>query len=154
MSKAKHPSELDAIKSSLYPEPFRSLMGDREKRRLGDAFGLTQFGVNHVRLGPGGRSALRHSHTHEDELVYVLSGELVLCTDSGEEIVRAGQCVGFAHGQTDAHCFENRSAATAEYLEVGTRIRADVAVYPDDDLMWKQDERGAFVALHKDGRPY
>lgn len=153
MTTSKRPEDLPEIKGSGYPEPFRSQMGDRTKRRLGEAFGLEQFGVNHVRLGPGGRSALRHWHTHEDELVYVLSGEVVLVTDAGEETVGAGRCVGFKHGVTDAHHFVNRSDAPAEYLEVGSRFKPDVALYPDDDLMWKE-EGDDFVACHKDGTPY
>ena len=144
---------LPAVTSSLYPEPFRSRMGDRVKRRLGEAFGLTHFGVNLVHLGPGGQSALRHWHTQEDELVYVLSGELVLITDAGEQTVTSGMCVGFPAGSTNAHHFVNRSDRPASYLEIGDRIPADKGHYPDDDLMWLESA-GRKVAGHKDGTPY
>lgn len=144
---------LPAVTRSTYPEPFRSRMGDRVKRRLGEAFGLTHFGVNLVHLGPGGQSALRHWHTHEEELVYVLSGELVLITNAGEQVVTAGTCVGFPAGSTNAHHFVNRSDRPASYLEIGDRIPADKGHYPDDDLMWLDTADGK-VAGHKDGTPY
>ena len=126
-------------------------MGERVKRRLGDAFGLTRFGVNLVTLGPGGQSALRHWHTHEDEFVYVLDGEVVLVTDAGEQVLRAGDCAGYPAGNADAHHFINRSGAPARYLEVGNREPADTALYPDDDLKYAEDGEGY---VHKDGRPY
>lgn len=139
---------------SGYPEPFRSRMGDRVKRKLGEAFGLTQYGVNLVRLGPGGQSALRHFHTNEEELVYVLDGELVLVTNVGEQVVRAGMCVGFPANTGDAHQFVNRSAAPATYLEIGSRHAADMAYYPDDDLCWVRDDEGNQVGAHKNGKRY
>ncbi len=151
---AVHVSTIDVHSRSLYPEPFSSRMGDREKRRLGDRFGLTQFGVNLVTLGAGGQSALRHWHTHEDELVYILSGELVLVTDAGEQVVGAGMVVAFPAGSKDAHHFVNRSGASAQYLEVGTRVEEDMAYYPDDDLAWKVLDDGTWIAAHKDGTPY
>ena len=129
-------------------------MGDRAKHRLGEAFGLQQFGVNLVTLGPGGQSALRHWHTHEDELVVVLEGELVLVTDAGEQVVGPGMVVGFPAGSQDAHHLVNRSGAPARYLEVGSRVEEDMAHYPDDDMMWQVREDGRWVAAHKDGRPY
>jgi uncharacterized cupin superfamily protein len=126
-------------------------MGDRVKRRLGDACGLTCFGVNLVTLGPGGQSALRHYHTREDEFVYVLEGEVVLITDAGEQTLRAGDCAGYPGGRADAHHFINRSDAPARYLEVGNRDPEDRAFYPDDDLAFADDgER----YVHKDGSPY
>jgi len=150
---ALDPAGVPEQRGSGYPEPFRSRMGDRAKRRLGDALGLTRFGVNLVTLGPGGQSALRHWHTHEDEFVYVLEGELVLVTDAGEQVLAAGMCAGYPAGSTDAHHFVNRSAAVARFLEIGSRTDADVAHYPDDDLMWSVDD-GGFHAAHKDGRRY
>lgn len=128
-------------------------MGDRTKHRLGEAFGLTQFGVNLVVLGPGGQSALRHWHTKEDELVYVLDGELALVTSAGEQLVRAGDCVGFVAGSDDAHHFLNRGTLPARYLEVGSRIEDDLAYYPDDDLAWVLVD-GEALPVHKDGKPY
>jgi uncharacterized cupin superfamily protein len=140
-------------RGSGYPQPFRSRMGDRVKRRLGDACGLTKFGVNLVTLGPGGQSALRHWHTLEDEFVYVLAGEVILVTNETEQVLRAGMGAGYPCGKKDAHHFVNRSGASATYLEIGNRIEGDNAFYPDDDLMWCEDENGTYAA-HKDGRRY
>jgi uncharacterized cupin superfamily protein len=151
--RAKQLSEIESHRGTLYPAPFHPRVADREKKRLGDAFGLTQFGVNLTTLGPGCESALRHWHTHEDELIYVLSGELVLVTDDGEQVVRAGHVVGFPAGKSDAHHLVNRSAQPAQYLEVGSRIEADDAHYPDDDLAWKVVD-GRVIAAHKDGTAY
>ncbi len=145
------------IRGSGYPEPFKSRMGDRAKRRLGEAFGISQFGVNLVVLGPGAQSALRHWHTLEEEFVYLLEGELVLVTDAGETTLCAGDCAGYPAGSGNGHHMVNRSAAAARYLEVGGRCEGDVAFYPDDDLLWVfRDERGQAVetAAHKDGRAY
>jgi uncharacterized cupin superfamily protein len=148
-------SEIPTVRGSSYPSHFAARMGDREKRRLGEAFGLTQFGVNLVILGPGGQSALRHWHTREDELIYMLTGELVLITDAGEQVVRAGDVVGFVAGDSDAHHFLNRGDAPAQYLEVGSRFEDDVAHYPDDDLAWIDGPDGpGSVAAHKDGTRY
>lgn len=151
---AVHVSLLEPVKHSTYPEPFRSRMGEREKRRLGERFGLSQFGANLVTLGAGGQSALRHWHSHEDELVYILSGELVLVTDAGEQVVGPGMVVGFPGGSQDAHHFVNRSGAPAQYLEIGSRIEEDMAYYPDDDMKWQVVGEGRWVAAHKDGTPY
>ena len=150
---ALDPATLPEQRGTTYPEPFKSRMGDHAKRRLGDACGLTQFGVNLVTLGPGGQSALRHSHTREDEFVYVLSGELVLVTNAGEQLLKAGLCVGYPAGTGDAHHLLNRSSRPAQYLEIGTRVPDDTASYPDDDLMWVQ-RNGQDTPAHKDGRLY
>lgn len=162
MLPALDPADVAELRGSGYPEPFKSRMGDRRKRKLGDACGLGQFGVNLVTLGPGGQSALRHWHTLEDEFVYILSGEVTLITDRGEQLLRAGQCAGYPAGSRDAHHFINRSAAPAQYLEVGSRFADDRAHYPDDDLQWVDREslqsdggkQVSAVAAHKDGRPY
>jgi uncharacterized cupin superfamily protein len=148
---ALDPATVDEKRGSGYPEPFRSRMGERAKRRLGDACGLTRFGVNLVTLGPGGQSALRHWHTLEDEFVYVLEGEVVLVSDGGEQTLRAGDCAGYPAGKSDAHHFINRSGAPASYLEIGNRDDDDKAFYPDDDLRYADDADGY---VHKDGRPY
>jgi uncharacterized cupin superfamily protein len=150
---ALDPQTVAEVRRSIYPEPFKSRMGDRAKRRLGDACGLTRFGVNLVTLGAGGQSALRHWHTLEDEFVYVLSGEVVLVTDGGEQTLSAGMCAGYPGGKRDAHHFVNRSVKPATYLEIGNRIDGDNAFYPDDDLMWADDGNGSYAA-HKDGRRY
>lgn len=136
-------------KGSAYPEPFRQLAKDRLKRRLGDAAGLTDFGVNLVRLPPGAWSSQRHWHSHEDEFVYVLDGELVLITDAGEEIMRAGDCAGFPKADRNGHHFINRSKSWATYLEIGSRHDADAVDYPDIDMRMTD---GRYV--HKDGTPY
>lgn len=146
--------DLPARSSSLYPEPFRSRVLPRDKRALGDAFGLTAFGVNLTVLHPGAESSMRHWHSHEDELVYVLDGELVLRSDAGEQIVRAGMAIGFRAGDTDAHQLVNRSDRPATYLEVGSRDPRDEATYPDDDLAARQTEAGEWEFLRKDGSRY
>lgn len=150
---ALDPADVPETRGSGYPEPYRSRMGDRAKRRLGEACGLTRFGVNLVTLAPGGQSALHHWHTLEDEFVYVLSGELVLVTDAGEQILTAGTCAGYPAGSRDAHHMRNRSDRPATYLEVGNRHDGDNAFYPDDDLLWIEREDGV-IGAHKDGRPY
>ena len=150
---ALDPADVPERRGSGYPEPYRSRMGERIKRRLGDACGLTKFGVNFVSLGPGGQSALRHWHTLEDEFVYMLSGELVLVTNAGEQVLTAGMCAGYPGGSRDAHHMINRSDAVATYLEIGSRIAGDNAFYPDDDLLWIEREDGTHAA-HKDGRTY
>ena len=150
---ALDPASVPERRGSGYPEPFRSRMGDRVKRRLGDACGLTRFGVNLVTLGPRGQSALRHWHTREDEFVYVLEGEVVLVTDAGEQVLRAGDCAGYTAGRSDGHHFVNRSGAPARYLEVGNRDPADRAFYPDDDLQMAGDRENVRY-VHKDGSAY
>jgi uncharacterized cupin superfamily protein len=150
---ALDPATVEQRRGSGYPEPFRSRMGDRVKRRLGDACGLTRFGVNLVTLASGGQSALRHWHTLEDEFVYVLEGEVVLVSNDGEQVLRAGDCAGYPAGKRDGHHFINRSGAPARYLEIGSRAEGDIAFYPDDDLRMIEDEQGIYYA-HKDGRRY
>lgn len=150
---AVDPADVPAVSGSSYPEPFRSRMGERSKKRLGDAAGLTRFGVNLVTLGPDGQSALRHWHTLEDEFVYVLEGEVVLVSNTGEQTLGAGMCAGYPAGADDGHHLVNRSGAIAKYLEIGNRDDSDIANYPDDDLLWCDDETG-FYAAHKDGQRY
>lgn len=150
---ALDPDNVPEVRSTGYPEPFRARVRDRVKRRLGDACGLTRFGVNLVTLGPGAQSALRHWHTLEDEFVYVLSGKVALVTDAGEQVLSAGDCAGYPAGSRDAHHFVNRGDQPATYLEIGSRIEGDNAFYPDDDIMWCNDGNGEYAA-HKDGRRY
>jgi len=140
-------------KASIAPEPFASRLVGREKRPLGDLFGLTNFGVNHVRLKPGAITALRHAHTRQDEFVYILQGNPVLVTDAGETQLAAGMCAGFKAGTGNAHQLLNPSPVEVIYLEIGDRTEGDEVSYPDDDL--KAVRAGqTWKFLHKDGRPY
>jgi len=136
-----------------YPEPYFSRMGQGDWRRLGEVFGLTQYGFNLETLQPDAESALRHWHTLEDEFVYVLEGELMLITDEGATPMTAGMCVGFKAGVKNAHHLANRSTGPARYLVIGARVPGDSCFYPDDDLMWIDTEHGTYPA-HKDGTPY
>ncbi len=147
------PADLAAQTGCGYPEPFRSRVLPRDKRALGDAAGLTRIGVNCTTLAPGAESSMRHWHTHEDELVYVLAGELMLVTDAGEQKLAAGECAGFPAGMANAHQLVNRSGKPAVYLEISNRDARDAATYPDVDLRWNApDAPDAYT--HKDGRPY
>jgi len=151
MSKRIDVNEVPAITGSRYPAPFDAPCSARVRRRLGDAAGLADFGVNLLRLPPGAWSSQRHWHSAEDEFVYVLEGEVVLASDAGEEILRAGDSAGFKAGSPDGHHLQNRSAQHAVLLEIGSRKPAEDDVdYPDIDLHVKGRE--AFT--HKDGRPY
>lgn len=134
-----------------YPPPYDAPCRARVRIRLGDAGGLTQFGVNLLTLKPGVWSSQRHWHVGEDEFVYVLSGEVVLVTDRGEEVLRPGDCAAFPKNDGDGHHLVNRSDADAVLLEVGTRTGGDTAHYPDIDLVLDPD-KGGFV--HRDGTPY
>lgn len=147
------PLELVAQNRSGYPEPYRSAVLPREKRALGDASGLTKIGINHTTLAPGRASSMRHWHTHEDELVFVLSGEVVLVTDAGETTLRPGQCAGFPAGHTDGHQLVNRGTTPAVYLEISNRDQQDSAHYPDVDLLWNAPSAPGKYS-HKDGTPY
>ena len=140
-------------KPSNYPEPFFSRMSGRQKRALGDVFGLANFGVNLTRLAPGARSALRHAHTKQDELVYILEGSPTLHTDEGRTRLEPGMCAGFKSGTGNGHCLVNETAADVVYLEVGDRTPGDEGSYPDDDLRALMVE-GQWRFTHKDGTPY
>ncbi len=136
---------------SSYPAPFHLKAEDRVRQRLGDAGGLSDFGVNLMRLPPGAWSSQRHWHSAEDEFVYVISGEVVLIADRGEEILRTGDCAAFPKNAPDGHHLVNRSNTTAVVLEVGTRSADDVCTYSDIDM--RIDSREGWYA-HKDGAPY
>lgn len=151
---ALDPATLPPRTGSGYPEPFRSRVLPREKRALGDALGLTRIGVNLTTLPPGKESAMRHYHTHEDELVFVLEGEVVLRTDEGEQVLTAGMCAGFPAGATNGHQLVNRSDRPARYLEVSNRDPADSAEYPDVDLAYRKAPDGRPVFTRKDGTAY
>ena len=140
------------VTGSRYPPPYGEACAGRCRRFLADAAGLTDFGVNLTRLPAGGWSSQRHWHSAEDEFIYVVEGELVLVTDSGEEILRAGDCAGFKAGTPDGHHLQNRTAKDAVFLEVGSRRPdEDEVAYPGIDLKAPKGDAG-FV--HTDGRPY
>ncbi|WP_181705904.1 cupin domain-containing protein [Chthonobacter rhizosphaerae] len=140
------------IRPSNYPEPFASRMNRREKRQLGDVFGLSNFGVNLTRLFPGGESALLHRHSRQDEFVYILEGEAVLVTEDREVVLSPGMCAGFpANGV--AHQLVNRTDRDVVYLEIGDRTPGDTGTYPRDDLVADLVD-GRWVFTRKDGRPY
>jgi len=125
-----------------YPKEFAPVISGREKQRIGDAVGLTQFGVNITRIKAGSASALRHWHEREDEFVYMLEGELVLCENDGETVLKAGDAAGFKAGSGVAHCLVNRTERDAIYLEVGTRAESERVHYPDVDFMMERDAFG------------
>ena len=144
--------KVQVLTGTRYPPPYDVPCRERHRSRLGDAAGLTQFGVNRLRLPPGTWSSQRHWHAAEDEFVYVLAGEVVLVTNQGEEVLRAGDCAGFKAGVADGHQLQNRSNADALVLEVGSRRPAEEAVdYPDIDL---QILKGESVYRHRDGTEY
>ena len=150
---ALDPADVKAIEGSSYPDRFKPAVAGRAKRRLGDALGLKHFGVNVTTIKPGARSALRHWHTREDEFIYLLSGELVLVTEAGEQVLRAGMCAGFPAGSTDGHHLINRTGSDAVYLEVGDRDPEDGVTYPDDDLVAIATPQGRRFT-RKDGTAY
>jgi uncharacterized cupin superfamily protein len=138
-----------------YPAPFDQPCRNRTWRRLVEAAGLTQFGVNLLRLAAGAWSSQRHWHTHEDEFVYVLQGEVVLVSDEGEETLRAGDCAGFRAGVRNGHCLQNRAPEQAELLIVGSRNEEDQCEYSDIDMVLtagRYSGKGGFQ--RKDGSPY
>ena len=136
------------------PEMVAKVAAGRDKRPLGDLFGLTNFGVNLTRLAPGGQSALRHAHSKQDEFVYLLEGEAVLITDSGETPLKPGMCAGFKAGMGDAHHLVNRTKKDVVFLEVGDRSPGDSVKYPDDDVMAVYGSDGQWKYSRKDGTPY
>ena len=151
---ALDPAGVSPRSSSGYPEPFRSRVLPREKRPLGDALGLTKIGVNLTTLLSGRESSMRHFHSREDELVFVLDGEVVLRTDEGEQILTAGMCAGFPAGKSNGHQLVNRSERPARYLEISNRDPGDSAEYPDVDLAYKKTPDGLAIFTHKDGKLY
>jgi uncharacterized cupin superfamily protein len=142
-------AKLEPVVGTTYPPPFDTPCLARERKRLGDAAGLTQFGVNLLRLPPGAWSSQRHWETKSDEFVYVLSGEVTLVTDSGKEVLGPGDAAGFKAGDPDGHCLQNHGNSDALVLEIGTRIEDNDAYYSDIDMM----TLGRGYA-HRDGTPY
>ena len=141
------------VKPSNYPQPFASQMEGREKRALGDLFGLTNFGVNLTKLAPGAVSSLRHAHTLQDEFVFILEGHPTLHTDEGRTRLSPGMCAGFKAGNGNGHRLINETSELVVYLEVGDRSPGDEGRYPDDDLKAVLVD-GKWSFQHKDGTPY
>jgi uncharacterized cupin superfamily protein len=156
MSKLKapafDPAELPEVSSSGYPEPYRSRVAGRHRRRLGDHAGLKNFGVNLTRLDPGSESSMRHWHVKQDEFIYVLEGELTLVTDAGRQTLRAGMAAGFAAGSGDGHQLVNEGKRPAVYLEIGDRTAGDGVTYTDVDLAARMVD-GKWTFTRKDGKP-
>ena len=139
-------------KPSNYPELFASRMSGREKRALGDSFGLVNFGVNLTRLAPHSTSALRHAHSKQDEFIYILQGRPTLETDEGKTQLSPGMCAGFRAGKDNGHRLLNETSEYVVYLEVGDRSPGDEGTYPDDDLKAALVQ-GKWRFTHKDGSP-
>jgi uncharacterized cupin superfamily protein len=139
---------------TIYPQPFAAQVEGRIKRKLGDVFGLTTFGVNLTQLLPGAVSALVHHHTKQDEFIYVLSGTPTLVVGDDRYVLNAGDCYGFRAGTGEGHQLANNSAEPVTYLEIGDRLPGDLAEYPHDDLKFTKLPDGKLVLTHKDGRPY
>jgi len=138
---------------TLYPEPFAARVAGRDKRPLGELFGLRNFGANLTRLAPGTMSALRHAHSLQDEFIYVLEGSPLLITDAGPTRLQPGMCAGFRAGSGDAHHLVNDTEHEVSYLEVGDRTPGDQASYPDDDLV-AEESNGAWIFKRKNGEAY
>jgi len=159
MAQSKAPLSIQAIDVppraavSFYPEPFATRMIGREKRLLGEFFGLRNFGINLTRLAPKAMSALRHAHTKQDEFVYVVRGQPTLRTNEGSLRLAPGMCVGFPAGTGNAHHLHNETTEEVLYLEIGDRTAGDAVDYPDDDIRLVREE-GKLKFLHKDGTPY
>ncbi len=146
-------AKLPVDSRSNYPEPLNRAVVGRERKRLGNAAGLDQFGVNLTRLKPGAASSLRHWHGKEDELVYILEGEVMLIEDDGETVLKAGDAAGFKANVPNGHHLVNKSGRDAIFLEIGTRSKHERAEYPDLDLVMIRDDKGGHFN-HKDGTPY
>lgn len=148
------PVEIEPRTGTGYPEPYRENVVARAKRVLGNAFGLSRYGVNLVELSPGTWSSQRHWHTHEDEFVFVVSGELTLITNAGEQTLTPGMVAGFPAGDSDGHHLINKSEEPASYLEIGDRNPQDEVFYPDIDLLYKVNDKGKHEFTNRDGVPY
>jgi len=139
--------------SSGYPEPFRKAVEGRSRQRLGNVVGLDQFGVNLTRLRPGSQSSQRHWHESEDEFVYLIEGELILCENDSETVLQPGDAAAWKAGVANGHCLVNRTSRDAVYLEIGSRKKHDRVDYPDIDMKVRKDESGLHYT-HKSGEPY
>jgi uncharacterized cupin superfamily protein len=147
-------AKVKEIVGTGYPKPYDEPCLKRSRRRLGDAAKLTQFGVNLLTLKPGVWSSQRHWHSKEDEFIFVVKGEVVLVTEDGEEILRAGDCAGFKAGKKNGHHLQNRSKREAQVLEVGTRSEIDVTEYPGIDLRFDPKAKRGGAYVHLNGKRY
>ena len=155
VNKSQSAVSIEPVKvKSIYPEPFASMMGGRIKRKLGDSFGLTNFGVNLTDLEPGAISALKHHHLIQDEFIYVIYGMPTLNLGDEKIALKPGDCYGFKGGSRVAHHLANETNDLVRYLEIGDRSKGDEVEYPEEDLCAKLSEDGRWEFLHKDGRPY
>jgi uncharacterized cupin superfamily protein len=150
---ALDPETTEWFSRQVYPPPYDNVMTGRERRVIGDALGLSQFGVNLGRLAPGAKSSLRHWHSDEDEFVMILTGTPTLVTDEGEQLLGPGMMAGFPANSGNGHRLENRSDAPVTYLEVGTRAATDEVTYPDADLRMSKSGGGRKF-FHRDNTPY
>ena len=148
-----HIAKVPVKSGTFYPAEFQAECLGRHKQAIGDAAGLTQFGVNITRISPGAASALRHWHEEEDEFIYLLEGELVLVENDGEVVLKPGDAAGFKAGNGNAHRLINRGSRDAVYFEVGTRAVAERVHYPDVDLVMERDDKSRRY-LHRNGEPY
>lgn len=153
MGKRIDVSEIPPVIGTLYPAPFDLPCRTRERKKLGDVAGLTQFGVNLLRLPPGAWSSQRHWHSHSDEFIYVLAGEVVLVTDDGEEVLCCGDAAGFKAGDANGHCLRNQSDSEVLVLEIGTRVSDETAPYSDIDMVAHASGKPARYT-RRDGTPY
>ncbi|MEM9542793.1 MAG: cupin domain-containing protein [Cyanobacteria bacterium P01_E01_bin.42] len=147
------PQAIPETSGTGYPDPFKSVVSGRYKKRLGKIAGLRNFGVNLVRLEPGSASSVRHWHSKQDEFIYVIEGEITLVTDAGEQVLTSGNAAGFPAGEANGHHFINRSDRDAIYLEIGDRTPEDNVTYPDNDLQAIMVEN-SWKFTHKSGEPY
>jgi len=147
------PKDLPEQSTTGYPEPYKARVAGRNKRRLGDAAGLANFGVNLTRLDPGAESSMRHWHSKQDEFIYVLEGEVTLVTDAGRQKLRRGMAAGFPGGKADGHQLVNETKKPVLYLEIGDRTPGDGATYTDVDMAARLVD-GKWVFTHRDGSPY
>ena len=145
--------KIAARTGTIYPPPYAAALAGREKRVLGDPFGLTQFGVNLTTLKPGAWSSQRHWHEREDEFIYVVDGEIALIDDAGEHMLTPGMCAGFKAGVPNGHHLVNRSASAATYVEIGTRSPEERSHYPEADMQGVKKD-GKWTLTRKDGTAY
>ena len=147
------PDKVPEDRGTNYPEPFRHLVGGRIKKRLGNSAGLTNFGVNLVKLEPGSWSSIRHWHSQQDEFIYIIQGEVTLVTNAGKQVLQPGNMAGFPAGEANGHHLINHSNGVVIYLEIGDHASTDQVTYPDADLLAKNSPDG-WIFTGKDGSSF